>query len=425
MEIMALQPTRPGGRLYRDPQRRVVAGVAAGIATHVGLPVLAIRIAFCVLLGFNGIGAVMYAVFWAVLPVEPGRAKRGRDWQSALPFLAIGGGVLLVQQLVGLSGVQSAIGWLVALVALGAGVIWHQADPQRRARLEMAVTKRSWLTGMVGDSDRPGYLLRLIGGGILVAVGVVGITAVIAPIPGAGLTSLLNSLVFSIVALAGVGLVVAPVLWRMFGQLRAEREARIRETERAELAAMVHDQVLHTLALIQRNAADPKSVLQLARGQERTLRNWLYKPAWSASERFAAALEEIAGEVEDAYPVAVEVVVVGDRPVSEAIGALIRATREAVVNAARHAGVDTISVYAEVEPEEINVFIRDRGKGFDLGSVEETRHGVRGSIIGRMARHGGEAEIRSAPGEGTEVRLALPVRKVQDNDAAPAEGAKA
>lgn len=400
---------RRGGKLYRDPNRRVVAGVASGIAGHVGLPVLVVRILFCLLLGFNGMGAVLYAAFWAVLRDDPALPAKRRDWQNVLPYVAIGAGVLLVQSLVGLSGVQSAIGWLIALVAVGAGVIWHQADPQRRARLNQAVNSRSLLAGFVADGDRPGYLLRLVGGGLLVTVGVVGITAVIAPIPGSGLASLLTSLIFSLVALAGVGLVVAPVLWRMFGQLRTEREARIRETERAELAAMVHDQVLHTLALIQRNAADSRVVLRLARGQERTLRNWLYKPAWSPSERFAAAMEAIAGEVEDTYPVAVEVVVVGDRPVDEPIGALIRATREAMVNAARHAKVDTLSLYAEVEPEQISVFVRDRGAGFVLDEVEDTRHGVRGSIIGRMARHGGRAEIRSEPGEGTEVRLTLPV----------------
>jgi signal transduction histidine kinase/phage shock protein PspC (stress-responsive transcriptional regulator) len=401
--------TRRGGKLYRDPQRRVVAGVAAGIAGHVGLPVLVVRILFCLLLGFNGVGAVLYAVFWAVLRDDPRAAPRRRDWQNVLPYVAIGAGVLLVQSLVGLSGVQSAIGWLIALVALGAGVIWHQADPQRRARLNQAVNSRTLLAGFLADGERPGYLLRLVGGGLLVTVGVVGITAVVAPIPGSGVATLLTSLIFSLVALAGVGLVVAPVLWRMFGQLRTEREARIRETERAELAAMVHDQVLHTLALIQRNAADSRAVLRLARGQERTLRNWLYKPAWSPSQRFAAAMEAIAGEIEDTFPVTVEVVVVGDHAVDEPIGALTRATREAMVNAARHAKVDTISLYAEVEPGKISVFVRDRGAGFVLDEVEDSRHGVRGSIIGRMARHGGKAEIRSEPGEGTEIRLSLPV----------------
>jgi signal transduction histidine kinase len=207
--------------------------------------------------------------------------------------------------------------------------------------------------------------------------------------------------------------------------LRAEREARIRETERAEVAAMIHDQVLHTLALIQRNAGDVKSVLRLARGQERTLRNWLYKSTASPNERLAAALEQVSAEVEDTYGIAVETVVVGDMDVDEPVAALVAAAREALVNSARHAKVQTVSLYAEVEPDLVSVFVRDRGVGFDPNIVEEDRHGVRGSIVGRMRRHGGRAEIRSEPGEGTEVRLSMPVnsearrrtvRKERDND---------
>jgi signal transduction histidine kinase len=182
---------------------------------------------------------------------------------------------------------------------------------------------------------------------------------------------------------------------------------------------MVHDQVLHTLALIQRSAADTKAVQRLARGQERTLRNWLYKPTGSPTDRFAAALEEVAAEVEDTYATAVETVVVGDRAVDERVAALVAASREAMVNAARHAKVQTVSLYAEVEPALLSVFVRDRGAGFDPSTVEEHRHGVRGSIIGRMQRHGGAAEIRSEPGEGTEVRLTLPVEKQAVEGATP------
>src|SRR5262249_51828288 len=163
-------------------------------------------------------------------------------------------------------------------------------------------------------------------------------------------------------------------------QLRTEREGRIREQERAEIAAVVHDQVLHTLALIQRYAGDSRQVLKLARGQERTLRSWLYKPVGSPSEHLAAPLEPGAGAVEVAYAMVVEAVVVGDRQVEERIAALVAAVREAMVNAARHSGVSTVSLYAEVEPDQISVFVRDRGAGFDLSSVEESRHGVRGSI---------------------------------------------
>jgi signal transduction histidine kinase len=152
-------------------------------------------------------------------------------------------------------------------------------------------------------------------------------------------------------------------------------------------------------------------VQRLARGQERSLRNWLYRPTGSPTERFAAALEQAAAEVEDTYAVTVEAVVVGDRDNDERVNALVFAAREALVNAARHSKVQTISLYAEAEPEQLSVFVRDRGTGFDPSTVEDSRHGVRGSIIGRMDRHGGHAEIRSEPGDGTEVRLTMPVTR--------------
>jgi signal transduction histidine kinase/phage shock protein PspC (stress-responsive transcriptional regulator) len=385
--------------------------VAAGIAEHLGIPVLGVRITFVILLGLNGFGALLYAAFWAVLPVQPGPAEqpRRRDPAQLLPFVAIGLGVILLQALLGFGGIGATAGWLVAVIAVGAGLIWHQADPERRRRWGRTVPQVPWLGAVIEESDRRAFLLRFIGGGVLVAVGIIGVVAVYSPVTGATFSAILNGVIFALIGLAGVALVAAPVLWRTFGQLRAEREGRIREQERAEVAAMVHDQVLHTLALIQRNADDVKTVQRLARGQERTLRNWLYKPTGSPSERFAAALEHVAAEVEDTYAVTVEAVVVGDREVDERVGALIAATREALVNAARHAKVQTVSLYAEVEPETLSVFVRDRGTGFDPSSVQDHRHGVRGSIVGRMRRHGGQAEIRSEPGDGTEVRLSLPV----------------
>jgi signal transduction histidine kinase len=202
----------------------------------------------------------------------------------------------------------------------------------------------------------------------------------------------------------------------MFSQLRAERVGRIREQERAEIAAMVHDQVLHTLALIQRKAADAKEVVRLARGQERALRNWLYKPTASPTDKFSAAVEEIVAEVEDTYGIVVESVVVGDIDVNESVAALVAAAREALVNAARHAKVASVSLYAEVESDTISVFVRDRGVGFEMAGVGPDRHGVRGSIMGRMERHGGTAEIRSEPGSGTEVRLSMPTPKGATNN---------
>ena len=405
-------------RLYRRLDRRLLAGVANGIAGHLGVPVTAVRIGFVVLLGFNGLGAILYAVFWAVLPVQPpppglpAQVKPPRrDLTHMLPFVAIAAGILLLQSLVGWGGVNAALFWLIAIIGVGAGVIWHQAGPARRQARDGVPNVPPVLGAVFVESDRRGYLLRFLGGGLLVAVGVIGIIVTFSPVRDAGLSAILTGALIGFASLLGVALVASPMLWRTFGQLRTEREARIREQERAEVAAMVHDQVLHTLALVQRNAGDQKAVQRLARGQERMLRNWLYKPTGSPSERFAAALEEVAAEVEDTYAIAVETVVVGDRAVDGPVGALVAATREALVNAARHAKVPSVSLYAEVEPEQLSVFVRDRGVGFDPSTVDDNRHGVRGSILGRMERHGGRAEIRSEPGEGTEVRLTLLVKE--------------
>ncbi len=395
-------------RLYRATEHRLAAGVAAGIAEHLGIPVLRVRVAFMVLLGLSGLGLLLYAAFWAVVPPRPGdtAVPPRRDLAQLLPFVVIGLGVLLLQVVAFDSvGAAGTAGWLVAIIAVGAGVIWHQSGPERRRQWGDSAVP--WLGAVVEESDRRAFVLRFIGGGVLVAVGIIGVAAVYSP--AQNFDAVLNGVIFALVGLAGVGVVTGPVLWRTWNQLRSEREGRIREQERAELAAMVHDQVLHTLALIQRNAGDVKTVQRLARGQERSLRNWLYKPAASPTERFAAALEQAAAEVEDTFAITVEAVVVGDRDTDERVGALVAATREALVNAARHAGVQTVSLYAEVEPEQVSAFVRDRGKGFDPDTVENHRHGVRGSIIGRMQRHGGRAEIRSEPGEGTEVRLILPI----------------
>ncbi|AGL14542.1 ATP-binding protein [Actinoplanes sp. N902-109] len=400
----------------------MIAGVAGGIARHLNVPVTGVRIALVVLLGFNGLGLLLYAVFWAVLPQQaPTGAPARRDRALLLPFGAIGLGVVLLQGLLfGGDGVAGTAGWLIALIAVGAGVIWHQSDPARRGHWADQASQTPWLAAVVAESDRRSFLLRFIGGGVLVAVGVIGVLAVYAP--AGNWTTVFNGVIFALVGLLGVGVVVAPLLWRTFSQLRNEREGRIREQERAEVAAMIHDQVLHTLALIQRNSGDVTQVERLARGQERALRNWLYKPSASPTERFAAALEQAAAEVEDTYAISVETVVVGDTQCDERVAALVAASREALVNAARHAGVRTVSLYAEVEDAELSVFVRDRGAGFDPDAVEDTRHGVRGSIIGRMDRHGGKAVIRTAPGEGTEVRLTLPASR--DSVAAGKENAR-
>jgi signal transduction histidine kinase len=195
---------------------------------------------------------------------------------------------------------------------------------------------------------------------------------------------------------------------RAMSALSEERAARIRSQERADIAAHLHDSVLQTLALIQRNAGSAREVARLARGQERELRSLLYELP-SAGGQLGESLWAAAADVEDSYAVRVEVVIVGDAALDDALVAVGAAAREALVNAAKHSGATTVSLYAEVEEHEVSVFVRDKGRGFDPPSVAGDRHGVRGSIVARMQRHGGTAEIRSGD-TGTEVRLEMPRR---------------
>ena len=214
-------------------------------------------------------------------------------------------------------------------------------------------------------------------------------------------------LLSTVVVVVGLALLSSPWWFALTADLREERRRRIRSQERAEVAAHLHDSVLQTLALIQRAAGSPEEVARLARSQERELRGWLYGSR-AGEGTLSAALASIAEDVEQAHRVPVEVVAVGDAALDERLSALVAATREAVVNAARHAGAPVVDVYAEVEPALVSVFVRDRGAGFDPAAVPADRHGLAGSVVGRMERHGGSARVRSAPGAGTEVQLELP-----------------
>ncbi len=211
-----------------------------------------------------------------------------------------------------------------------------------------------------------------------------------------------------LLGIAGLALVIGPWIYRLAADLTAERAERVRTQERADLAAHLHDSVLQTLALIQKNSADAPLVARLARSQERDLRAWLYDDRPGDESTIASALRSLSAAVEDDHGVSVDVVTVGDCPVTEGLRAIVNATREAVTNAAKHAGTGSVDVYAEVADDAVEVFVRDRGVGFDLDGVPEGRFGVRHSIIDRMERHGGSAEVRSQPGEGTEVRLRMP-----------------
>ena len=209
------------------------------------------------------------------------------------------------------------------------------------------------------------------------------------------------------VVFAAAAIILAPWWMRLVRGLATERAARIRSQERAEVAAHLHDSVLQTLALVQKRADDPREVAALARRQERELRAWLNNTRPAGTETLASALEAAAAEVEGDHHVPIEVVTVGDGPYDERAAALVAAVREALVNASKFAGPEPIALYAEVEGGRAEVFVRDRGPGFEPDAVPVDRRGVRDSIVARMERHGGRAEVHSTPGHGTEVELVM------------------
>jgi signal transduction histidine kinase/phage shock protein PspC (stress-responsive transcriptional regulator) len=395
-------------RLARPVRGRLIGGVAQGVGLHLGVNPTYVRVAFMGLSVFGGAGIVMYAVLWAVLPQsvprdgtveQPGGRFRNRSQVIALAVIAAVAVFVIAQ----LNGGRHFAGVLLPAVVGGAGIalVWRQADDAQRARWSQMTARIPWLGS---DGARGVAIARLAGGGALLLVGAIWFIARNVQIGAIG-----DGLMAAAVLVGGLALITGPWWWRLASELTAERRERIRGQERAELAAHVHDSVLQTLALIQRHAAEPTEVARLARGQERELRSWLYRrPATPSAVRFGASIELAAAEVEDSYGVTVETVVVGDTELDPALEAMVQATREALVNAAKHSGVREMSLYAEVTDAEVTSFVRDRGSGFDPGDVPAGHHGLEGSIVGRMQRHGGRADVRSSPGNGTEIELSVP-----------------
>jgi len=381
----------PTGPLVRLPEGRLLAGVATGIARFLDVPVVAVRLGFVALAAAEGVGLAVYAVLWVFLHQADGPPLR-EDRRGQLQLLALLGLAGLTLAVLGSLDILPGGPTSAALVATVAGIalVWQQADDAQRER---------WRTSAAGTRGR---VLRSALGAALLLAGLVGFLA-----SRGELSNARSGLLSTAVVVGGIALLSSPWLVTLTTDLREERRERIRSEERAEVAAHLHDSVLQTLALIQKASGSPLEVTRLARSQERELRHWLYAERLEEGT-LASALEQAAAQVEDGLAVPVEVVVVGDCPLDERLGALVAATKEAVVNAARHSGAPSVDVYAEVEPGAVSVFVRDRGCGFDPHDVPEDRHGVSGSVVGRMQRHGGTATIRSTIGSGTEVRLELP-----------------
>ncbi|MFC7401120.1 PspC domain-containing protein [Citricoccus sp. GCM10030269] len=409
--------------LTRSRENRAIAGVCAGLARYLGLPLTWVRVGVVALALVNGVGVVFYAWLWIFVPdereavVSAGEPVRGaaaqsrpdqshlnqsrqnqsrprrlgdsvsRGWQVIVGIVLLGLAAALLLQTAGIR-----LNWVmlgpVAVVLLGVALVWLQVDTLRGG-------------GSLDRSGRTGRVTSLVLGLLLVMA---GILALAAGVIGAQDTWL--GLVVAMVILAGVLLVAAPWVLKLWRDATAKSSALAVQTERAEIAAHLHDSVLQTLALIQKNADNSATVARLARSQERDLRQYLYADPTRPGGTLTDRLEDLAATLEDDHGQPIEVITVGT-----ATGAwldpLLQASREAMLNGVRHAG--PVQVYAEARADAAEVFIKDRGPGFDREAIPEDRMGIRESVIGRMERAGGTAEIITGD-DGTEVRLRLPVR---------------
>ena len=396
------------GPFRRLPEDGLAGGVAAGLAARRGMDPTIVRLGLA-LLGLVTVGwaFVAYVAAWLLVPVagaDSSIASKAKDDRRGIA-LAAGLASMLVALLV-LVGVigggwVGTIGWPLVISAVGLVLIWRNASDGEQATMRHLVEP---LLGLTGDR-RPRIAVRLAVAGVLLIAGVIILTSVHETI------SLLWPLSGVALVIGAIAVALGPWWLGIARDLVDERRARIRAEERADMAARVHDSVLQTLAMIQRRADQPQQVIQLARAQERELRAWLFDgraPGSLDEMTLAAGVRQIQQEVEAQHGVAVEAVTVGDCELDDDLAALLAAAREATVNAVKWSGADVVSLFAEVEPAAVSLYVRDRGKGFDPAAVPSDRKGLAESIHARMTRRGGSATVRSAPGQGTEVSLTMP-----------------
>jgi signal transduction histidine kinase len=400
-----------GQPLRRHPEDRLAGGVAAGLAAWRGFSPTTVRIVLAVAaLISQGWAVPFYVLGWLLIPVkgqETSIANRAKhDARGVALAIALASVLAVFLFLAGAlnNGAIEVYVWPQVFSVAGLTLIWRNAPENERAGMRRLVKALEDLGGS-GTAARRATRLRFAAAAVLLVVGLIALLSL------HGGTQLLAPLGGFLLVAAALVLLLGPWWLRIARDLVLERQARARAEERADIAAHMHDSVLQTLALIQRRAEDPQAVVQLARAQERELRSWLFEgraPGDADVSSFAEGVRQIQRDVEARHGVPVEVVTVGDCPLDEHLNALLAAAREATVNAAKWSGAAVISVFAEVEPDKVNVAVRDRGKGFDPAAVPGDRKGVAESIRGRMSRHGGEATVQSAPGEGTKVTLAMP-----------------
>lgn len=376
MVVVAVRP--PLAR----PRDVTLAGVCVALARHLDVPVGRVRAGMAGLALLGGAGILLYLWLWAFTPRETSGAAPTRTVPVARVLLGAAAVAVLLVPLTWQSAVLVPVGVVEGtLLATGAAVWAAVVDPHDPRHAEHARPTR-----LVAAALLLGLGIGLLPGTLLEGRPVVAVLA-------------------AVIVLLGVAVLVVPVLLATAAERAAERAALAREEQRSEIAAHLHDSVLQTLALIQNRAGPGSEVARIARAQERELRDWLFAGTDPFASDLATELRAMARELEVAHPVRIEVVTVGDVGEVES-RALTAAAREALANAARHAGGD-VAVYAEATPDAIEVFVRDRGPGFDPDAVPAGRLGIRDSIVGRLARAGGVATVSPGP-DGTEVHLRLP-----------------
>jgi signal transduction histidine kinase len=402
--------SRHGGALRRSTDDRLVGGVAGGVSAWTGFDVTIVRLAFVVAALAGGFGVAPYVLAWLLIPTAgttSNIASKAVTDRRGIALAAGLGSLVIVVALVGSAigaGWISSLAWPLVISVAAIVLIWRNAPTDEQATMRGLAES---LLGSRGENRRSWTRLR-VSIAILLLIG-----GLISLLSGHASRALLEPLGGVILVIAAIVVALGPWWLRIARDLVVERQARIRAEERADMAVRVHDSVLQTLALIQLRADQPQHVTQLARAQERELRSWLFDGRAPGSMgddgmSLAAGVRLIQQEVEAQHGVAVEAVTVGDCDLDDDLGALLAAAREATVNAVKWSGAQVVSVFAEVEPTLVSVFVRDRGRGFDPDAVPADRKGLAESVHGRMARRGGSATIRSVPGEGTEVSLTMP-----------------
>ena len=371
--------------VVRRPDDRVIMGLAGGISDKLGIPDAYVRAAFISLALAGGAGIVLYLVGTLISVEGDGEANEPPDGRQVVALVVVFLGLLLFFRGLGLWFGDTVV-WSGTLLAFGGAAMWDRTN----------------LFDAPDSTSIAPSRIRIVSGALLLLAGFVSFSSSIDAIESLG-----PAITAAALTAAGFMIIFGPWTASLIRDLNDERRNRIRSDERTEMAAHLHDSVLQTLALIQRTD-DPKRMITLARAQERDLRNWLYGKDDGSLIGLRQALEDAASNVEEKHDVPVEVVLVGDMPIDEQSAALVAAAGEAMTNAAKHAGAGKVSVFAEVREDATEVFVTDQGSGFDPDGIGDDRHGIADSIVGRMKRQGGETEITSEMGEGTEVRLTLP-----------------